>query len=621
VTLNSGADVSIGGKEFFLDNSVEEPYSHVLESLYSDTQKISGSDAVTANPNVLLWTYDDFAGGAENKFYSEVIPDTYWYGNNNPRVRGAITAPPDTAQATKTLTTTSTTKWLFTVVAQKVWAAAGRDLFYSTDGASWTQWNSTSLFGASYLIDGLTHDGAHPWVTATDGTTRKVKKVTSTTTETTAVADRTTSEPCFGLAMLEGNVYLWTGASLYSYDTTASLPITQVASNTAHNPFVEGGSYGGIAASENSIFYFTSGTGVTHMFEYRFSSTTNSFIPRPVWNPAPGFTGRHVACSMGVVYILGDYGSQIALFGMSQVNREPLFLSLVGQAYGGDAVTLTASALAPSYGAQMLVGIRTATTNYYFVYDAEIDSMSQLDEQTITTDGSNYAMVTYVNKRIAVGNGADTTGKFRSWGMDYDTPTRGWTWTGSAWSVGYPMDEKLLFGFQVTQDPTIVAGTVQVEYQIDESGSWVSAGTTSAGVKYTNFDLSANNIKFRILRVRMTGAFGARCFSVTGRCYINSYQELWRMVVKLRDEKPNASLTGRPTNRQLKAEKLRGYLNTLASDKSVVTFLDGRSSSRKGVYETHVVVVEFPRYGGSRIHRAKGHYEGSAEIVLRSTAP
>ena len=72
-------------------------------------------DAKTANPNVLLWTYDDFAGGGENKFYSDTIPDTYWKGNANPRVRGSITAPPATATDTDTLarppTSGSPTRW------------------------------------------------------------------------------------------------------------------------------------------------------------------------------------------------------------------------------------------------------------------------------------------------------------------------------------------------------------------------------------------------------------------------------------------------------------------------------------------------------------------------------
>lgn len=618
MTLKSGADVKIGTREFFLDNSVEEPYAHVLESLYSDTQDITGMDAKTANPNVLLWTYDDFAGGAENKFYSDTIPDTYWKGNANPRIRGSVTSPPDTATATKTLTTGSPTRWKTTNVGGKVWAGAGRDVWYSSDGVNWSQHNSTALFASGYEIDGMTNDGAFPWVSASNGLSRVTKRLDSTTTSVTAITDFASTTRLFGMGMLEGQIYTWNGFQLFKYDSTLTLPLTHSAvNNLAHQPFANSGTLGGLTVTETSVVYFTAAEGNTHVFEWRFSSATGTFIPRPIWRPAPGFTCRFIESSMGVIYLLGDYLNEAAIMGMSQVNREPLFLSYIGQAYGGEAgATLTPRALAPSYGAQMIMAIDDGTNNYYFVYDAEIDSMSQLDTFAKTTDGTTYAMTTFLNKRIVMGNNADTTARFRSWSMDFTTPTRAWDWDSAAYNLGYPMDEKLLFGFEVVQDPTIAAGTIQVYYQIDEGGSWASAGTTPAGQKYTYFDLAANNVKYRNLRLRMVGANGARCFSITARSYLNSYQELWRLVIKLRDEKPNA----RPTSRQAKAELLRGWLNDLAKAKSVVTFLDGRTKPGKGKYTTHSVVVEFPRYGGSRIHRSQGHYEGSAEIVLRSTS-
>ena len=484
MTLKSGADVKIGAYEFFLDDTAQEPYSHVLVSLYSDSQKIPGMDATTADPNVLPWPYDDFAGGTENKYYSELIPDTWWYGNANPRVRGSITAPPDT--------------------------------------------------------------------------THKV-----------------------------------------------------------HQPFAAAGTYAGIAASDNSIVYFTASNGTTEVFEYRFSSATNSFIPRPIWKPSPGFTGRYLICTMGVYYVLGDYVDQAAIFGMSSINREPLFLSYVGQAFGANGVGLTPTSLAPSYGTSVLIGMTDGTTNYYFVYDAEIDALTPLDQQTVASEGSQLAIVTYKNRRVAFACPASTAGKPRYWKQDFDTPTRSWEWVSSAWNVGYPMDEKLLFGFEVVCDPTIAAGTIQVLYQIDESGTWVSAGTTVAGVKYTNIDISASNVKYRNLRMRMLSTNGARCFSMTARNYINSYQEIWRLVVKMRDENPN----DRPRTRQAKAARLRTWLNELAKNKNVVTFLDGRVDPTKGKFSTNRVVVEFVPRGGQRIARAQGHYEGAAEIQLRSTVP
>ncbi len=530
--LTSGSDVKIGAYEFDLEWSAEEPYAHNYESLYSDQQDIIGLDAKTANPNVLLWTHDDFAGGGELKYYDPEQGDSYWFANANPRIRGAITSPPNTGGSTATLTTTSTTEWHHVQTGGKMWAGAGRDLFYSSDGITWAQWNSTALFAAGYTIHGITHDGYFPWVWADNGTTVKIRKITSTTTETAAVSDITNSFRTYGAAMLEGKVYFWTGKQLLQFDSTATLPITYAADpNVVHEPFDPNatGTYNaGIAASENSVVYFTASAGATHVFEYRFISATAEFVPRPIWTPSVGFTASHIKCSMAVVYLLGDYTDQLALMGMSLVNREPLFLSYIGQAYGGDGTALFSRGLWASYASQMLILIDDGTTSYIFVYDAELDSMSSLDKLTIATHGTAYSVGTFKNKRVTFGNKADTTARFRYWGQDFDTPSGAWTWVSSAYHMGYPMDEKLLFSFQVTQDPTIVAGTVQLEYQIDESGSWVSAGTTAAGAKYTNFDVSSTNAKFRMLRLRLTGASGARMFSVTVRAYINSYQETWR---------------------------------------------------------------------------------------------
>lgn len=619
--LPSGADVSLNGIEYDIDWSAEEAYAQNFESLYSDTQKIIGLDAETANPNVLLWSHDDFAGGGENKYYNEDLSDSYWYSNSNPRVRGSITSPPDQSGSTVTLTTGSQTEAFFVQTGGKVWLGTGRDLYYSTDGMAWSQWNSTSLFGAGYTIHGMTHDGYFPWVSADNGTTMKITKVTSTTTSTTAVSDITTSARTYGMAMLEGDIYLWTGKQLWKFDSTATLPLTYRAlasgaspSNVVHTPFDPSatGTYNaGVTATENSVVYFIAASGVTHVFEYRYSGATNTFEPKPIWTPSIGFTATHLSSSMGVIYLLGDYGDQAALFGMSTVNREPLFLSYVGQAYGGSGVTFTTSGLAPSYAAQMVMSLNDGTTNYIFVYDAETDALTQLDTLAIATHGTVYAIRTYKNRRLSYGNKADTTGRFRYWKQDFDTPTGAWEWVSSAYHLGYPGDEKQLWSLEVVQDPTIATGTVQMYYQIDESGTWVSAGTTPAGQKYTQLNVATSNVKFRNLRLRAVGANGARLFSVTARTYVNAYQRTWRLVLKTNDYIDGSTS---PSNTRAPGHVQRDNAITLATTKSVVTLLDGTRYPQPGQYVTHSVVVEFPRYGGVRI---RGNSQGSIELVLR----
>ena len=96
---------------------------------------------------------------------------------------------------------------------------------------------------------------------------------------------------------------------------------------------------------------------------------------------------------------------------------------------------------------------------------------------------------------------------------------------------------------------------------------------------------------------------------------------MWRLVVKAR-----GSNTGvRALNAPSRAETVRDQINTLASAKDVVSFLDGTRYSRRGGngvgYTTHTVVVEFPRDGGTVTTRSQGAQEGSVEVWLRSILP
>src|SRR5581483_4336687 len=240
--LPSGADVKIGAYEFLLDDSVPEPYAHEFESLYSDTQQIQGSAGVTANPNVLAWTFDDFAGGAETKYYNPDIPDTYWYGKVNPRIRGSLTAPPTVASSTVTVGTTATEAY-FVAVGGTLWLFVDRHAFYSTDnGATWTGHAQNPIFSSGFTINGATSDGNYPWVSATASGQgfRSVLRIDSTTSKSVAVNNVTAGARTYGMATLEGKIYLWTGGSLIEYNSLATLPITHSdAVNRVHTPFTE----------------------------------------------------------------------------------------------------------------------------------------------------------------------------------------------------------------------------------------------------------------------------------------------------------------------------------------------------------------------------------------------
>lgn len=629
--LASGADVKIGAYEFML-SSAEDSYEHFYENLYGEGGEIEGTEGKkNANKNILFWGYDNWIGGGEISFYDKDQPNRWWTGDANPRIPGAITSPPTKATTNVTTSVTPDVQGTFLVAVQgTLWLFTGEQGWYSTDyGATWTENTDVATeLPANYEITGACTDGDFPYICAADSTDNGIWRVSSTTTVDDVVT--TSGVPEYrSIAVHEGYLYGWSGGKLYKYrlDTVGgTLPITH--SDSEHIVYRAGPDSAAarvptllinssIKAEDNNVIFMRANEGSTELFEWKLDTQTGKQAPRRFWTMPEGFTGLEFCIHTGVVFVAGHYQDRAALWGYSLVNKQPLFLG-----YFMEAVTGTKNVLwiAPSYGAQVMIGCDDGTDSYVYVYDAEEDAFSLLDKFTMTSDVRYYAGITFAKRRIIAGHLDSTTTKVTRWNLDTDTPAGSWDWTSSAHDFGYPQDEKVLLGFHVVNDPSVAAGTVDLDYQIDESGSWVDSGTDcAAGSKHTYMQISdgSSTVKFRTLRFRLNGSSGARVLSAYARVYINSKQEVWRLKLDL-DNEPGTKR--RPSNRTANSTKLRNNLHTLVSDGNVVTFLDGRRRVRKSStsgtgYTSHTVLVEFPK---DAVDTGR---EGAAEVILRSVAP
>jgi len=619
--LASGADVAIGAYEFMLATDVDEPYVHLYENLYGDGGEIEGTEGKkAANKNILFWGYDNFIGGDGLRYWDPDQPAKWWAGNANPRIPGSIQSIP-TRSIASTITTSVTPSegGYFTVAGGRLWYFTGEQGYYSTDGATWTENTDVATeLPASYQITAACSDGEKAYIAASDGTNLGVWSVDSTTVASDFLtAFAASGVKILGMAVRDQYVYCWTGGWLYRFRHQGSVPFT-TAGAAVYSPralIPTGTVYADACTADNTVILLRAQDGETTLFEYKLDSTTNKLAGRQFWNLPIGFTGKKVCSSNGIVYVLGHYGDKVGLWGYGLVNRQPLFLGYIGEANSVNNIRY----LAPSYGAQITIGVDNGTTSYIYVYDAEEDAFSQLDERTIAADGTLLAGATYKNRRVSAAFSTTST-KINRWIQDFDTPAGAWTWDSAAHDLGYPQDEKVLLGFHVVMDPTIASSTIRVHYQIDESGSWVDSGldaTAAAKHTYVPISTGSSTIKYRTLRIRMVGATGARCFSVTSRSYINSKQEVWKLQLDLRNE---PGTTRAPSNRKSVATKLRNNLHTLVSDGNVVTFKDGRRRHRKSStsgtgYTAHTVLVEFPKDSVDSLR------EGSAEVILRSVSP
>jgi hypothetical protein len=618
--LASGADVAIGSYEFMLSTNEEgSGYEWLLENLYGDEGDIAGTEGKkAANKNILFWGYDDFRRGDGLRYWDKDQPDRWWSGNANPRIPGAITSVPTRSIATTITTSVTPTQGFFVSAGGNLWYFTGEQGYHSTDGATWTENTDVATeLPASYQITAACSDGQDAYIAASDGTNRGIWVVTSTTVVSDFVTAHANAAAFKGIAIRDNYLYAWTGGHLFRYDTQATLPITHSASAkkfAAGGETPTGTAYVSMASGEHSVVFTRAWDGHTTVYEYKADPQTNQLGPKTTWNMPLGFTGKKICVSTGILYVLGEFADKVGLWGWSFQTNQPFFLGYIGEANAVNNVRF----IAPSYGAQVLIGVDNGTTSYIYIYDAEEDSFSQLDERTITADGTLTAGATYKNRRVSAAF-ATTSSKINRWVPDTSTPAGAWTWVSAAHDFDFPQDEKVLLGFHVIADPTISAGTVQVEWQQDEDGVWLNAGTGAAGEKYKFWTISDANTtrKFRTLRLRVTGASGARLFSITARAYINSKQEVWRLKLDLHNE---PGTTRKPSNRASSAEKLRDNLRTLATNGDVVTFKDGTRKRRKSStdntgYTSHTVLVEFPKGSIDSLR------EGTAEVILRSVAP
>ena len=602
MALPSGADVKIGDYEFMIEWADADPVVHYYESLYARENEITGQPGKhTANPNFLLWTHDDWSGGEGTKYFDSADPTTYWYGKVNPRILGALNGTPAVTATTSLTTTTATpTKLIFVSAAGTLWLLANRQLFYSTNGTSWTAHGSNPIGAASDMITAACSDGDEIWYSTINGTTREVWKAT-TSTVTQAVAD-VTGPKFIGMAELEGFVYGYTGKNLIRYNTKKTLPITQNDRNKVYKPHTDspaGTYYGGVVATENSICFMIAYKGDTTIYQFRKGRAF------PIWQ-LPGETGKAIAYKQGVLAVLTQQGTKCVLRGLNVQTRQPFHLADVGVPYS----LTTAYDLAAGPGSTLILAAGDGTTSYLYSYDLELDALSEVGEATVASQGTPDAVITYEDRRL-MAYYSSTTVKADSWASDEASTTTSWEWVSAAYDLGFPQDQKLLLGLHVVQDGTVSSGTVTVYYQLDEDGTWTSAGSTSNGDKHKFIDLTATSKKFRTLRLKITGASGARLFSVTAKAYMNSYQQAWRLVLKLKDEARGAH----PTSRIKQAHVLRDYLHTLQTAQNIVTFLDGTRYPKKGGasdgYTSHTVVVEFPED-----HIAQPS-EGTGVVILR----
>ena len=606
--LASGAHVKIGTKEFRLafGQQDQRAYDYALDS--------TGAEAV-------FWPFDDWSGGEGNKVYDPNDEMVYHQGLVNPRIPGILTTPPTRASVSGNPTTAQNAAFAVAAGGRLYVIGAGfnagsTDYFYTTDFSSLTTTTDAGWNAAIDRVTAVCTDGVTIYICGGDDASgdfqiREMQGVDATKSTQRSYAN-SNAKPIIGMGVLGNYLYYWNGnklrwrkrsdgTSATEYDRTLGSGLTGQTYQTDY--------WGGMVNGDSALYFFVATEGQTQVWETRQRGDT-----APFWDLPNGFTGKAIAYQSGAVIIVGEYQNNAAVFGMSAISRQPLFLGFVRL-----GSSISPEVAGAGFGSEVIFADPAlASGGKVFIYDIGQDAFSQLDEVTLSS-GAAWTAGTFANKRYICAENNDDCYLYY-WATD-DTPSTsvdGRMETG-AWDFDLAEDEKQLDGFHVLSDANSTK-TVDVYYQDNEDGVWTSAGTATTGFhNYIQVSNASSTVKFRTLRYRVDPKAGASVYSVSARVRVNTYEETWTLLLDLTDEVVDDPRPRRRRANQDKGWQLRDYIRDIADDKTVVTFLDGAKypagdGDDPNKYTTHTVVVDIPSDQLTNVG------EGYMTVRLRSVA-
>jgi hypothetical protein len=641
--LRNKADVRIGSHDFQIDQAVPNHYNEIIENLTREEAEVTGKPGVhaIAGPE-MIWFYDDWSGGEGALVYNPDEPTVYDVGYSvNPRMAGSFTGRPNRTVATMTATD-STDAVMMCVGGGVLWIGGSREIVRTTAGSLSTVSDVDAGFdgggdmaNASYRITAMCgdHDGMYFAGYKNGGSKRVIRKLardldSGTITGSTVVAEAD-GAPIVGMAIMGGQLYLWTGRKLLKVDITASFPTTtSVVYDTGTelpdtNPFSTDW-WADLVSTENSIFFFFSSDGLSHVYEFKFRNGVG--VAAPVWSPPIGFTVKSCCYSQGKVFFFGHWGgsSNADGWGAGYVFpldlRRPEFLTWFRR---NQNKNLQMQACAPSYGDQVLACAER--TGRIFVWDHELSSLTMLDD--LESTGADFDAVYFTDDNDRIG-GIQTFGPYRfvatyHHGSDineyqvirYDDDRREQREVGLStarypliltyiesplWDFGWPIEKKVLTGFYLTFKPLISGQTITVSYSVDDGDNWVAmtgvtsatAGASDAGRVFIQVSTSSATVDFHNLKTRVevkstTTVATPIVYSFGVGAKLKRKKRRWQLVIRVKDELNRT----RPSNRKVNGPTIRDWLLDAATTGQVVTFLNGFRYHGAGTYTTHSVSI------------------------------
>src|SRR3990170_1117448 len=640
--LASSGHVSIGGVEYLLAVDEDPHYHHRFESLFAPTSAIAGEIAKEQiRPEKLLWAITDWSGGEGALIFYPQDPTSYDIGSLiNATTRGKLTTRParDRDLVARTGANATTEKRpAGTSAYANAFIAWEDNIITSTDTLAWTSAQDVSPAGSGHSWGDAISDGTNAAFLPADSFSATIPVVSADISTTTWLDANSGAGPDGVVvgAVLDGVPYTWAldaSGILKLYKKAAVMDSVAAwdATTVYTTGFEPAGTWGtnywtSATAAETSLFVSYASRTHTFVFESR------NDVVRPFWVSPPGFSGKKLVYSSGMLFILGNNASasgkkHAGIWAIPLVTRSPLFIAAPRQHKNTEITDLSVGC--PAWGSTIVAG--DAVSGKIFLYDIEKDALHLFDDLVNGGVGGGVDFVSGTD-RIAFlamhgtrlfgatwepSTGAGTSLQVFSY-ADLIPANRdaaqaiSSTLETAEWDFGLPMELKALIGFYTTfeiTDATTTSGLIansriKVSYSID-GGAYtdltaITSATTPTGAKGRVFQQVSSGSatkKFTRLKVKVTLDNNSQAVAppillgVTAEAQPLAYAETWELVVRTEDEDSNE----RPGSRQNVGSFLRDNLEDLATNKNIVTFLDGYRYKQNNTYTTHTVTVEDP---------------------------
>ncbi len=636
--LADGAHLSIDGVSYMLAVDEDGPhYQHRYESLFAPTQAIAGEIAkFQIRPEKLLWSLTDWSGGEGALIYYPQNSTQYDQALcMNVTERGQLTTRTKRRRSAvaRAGTNADTGKCPAGVSAYSHALIGWEDnIISSADAITWAaaQDATPNMSGKDFYA--VVGDGTNAAFLAQSASVPVVSPATAVdtwadtdgvgTTQTALQAGCVVDGLPYTLGLVSGALGVYKKASVMS--TTSDWVATLVYAT------------GATPSGTVNTNYWTSATSAETASYWSYSTKTHGFIwevradvGRPFYTGPAGFCIKKLIYHEGVLFVLGNQAAAGNSFAMLKAipltTREPLTIA-EPRAHQNVALD-TFSIGCPGMGSTLYVA--DEDSGKIFVYDMDRNALSLFDDLvnggagdgvSFTADTDKIAFLAMHGARLFCATwtpgGAATSLQVISWddlkvqNRDASQAIAG-NLESAEWDFGLPMETKGLIGFYVTFKVTDAATTsgliansrITVSYSADDATyvatTTITSATTPTGAKGRVFiaaPTGSNTVKFSRLKVKIALDNNAQAvappivYGVTAEAQPLAYTETWDLVLRVEDETSNE----RPTTRNFDANTLRDKLNTLVSNKQIVTLLDGYGDRIPNSYNTHTVVVEDP---------------------------